>query len=260
MKPRARCWRRRFSPLGHWAQVDRRAVQAALRRVFTAWGLPTTIRVDHGPPWGGSDLPTDLALWRQGLGIAVHHNRPRHCEENGTVERDHGVLAAWVEHHTCPDQATLARRLAAVVSWQREHYPACHGQSRATAFPALARGGQPYDPAHEAAQWDLARVWTALATGVWHRRVDRVGRISVYNRDLGVGRRWAHREVLVRFDPTRIAWVITDEHGTLLRHHPAPELRRRSIRTLAVSRRRLPRPHRRGGKPPVHQEGKPDVR
>src|SRR5215211_797035 len=112
MRPVAPSWRLRFSPLRYWAQVDRRAVQRALRGVFAGWGLPATLRVDNGAPWGGSDLPPDLALWLEGLGIHVHHNHPRHCTENGRVERDHGVLAAWVEPATCPDHAILEQRLA----------------------------------------------------------------------------------------------------------------------------------------------------
>lgn len=260
MKPVVPSWRCRFSPLRYWAQVDRHAVQRALRGVFAQWGMPAMVRVDNGPPWGGSDLPTDLALWLVGVGIAVHHNRPRHCEENGKVERDHGVLAAWVEPATCPDRATLARRLAAFIVVQRERYPACGRQPRATAFPSLAAGGQPYDRAHEAAQWDLTRVWAGLAAGVWVRRVDRKGQISLYNRAMGVGLAWAHQEVLVRFDPGFGAWQISDAHGTLLRTHPAPELRRGAIRTLAVSHRRPPRPHRHPAKPRVLHGGKPNVR
>ena len=30
--------------------------------------------------------------------------------------------------------------------FQREHYPAVRGQTRATAFPALMAGGRPFDP------------------------------------------------------------------------------------------------------------------
>jgi transposase InsO family protein len=93
-------------------QVDRRAVQAALRGFFAHWGLPATMRVDNGQPWGtGDDLPAELALWLVGLGIAVHWNRPRHSQDNAVVERAHGVCQRWVEPGTCSDGAELQARL-----------------------------------------------------------------------------------------------------------------------------------------------------
>jgi hypothetical protein len=201
--------------------------------------LPGSLRVDNGPPWGSpSDLPTDLALWLLGLGVAVHHNRPRHCQENGRVERTHGVLGTWAEPTACADVAALQTALTAACRFQREDYPAIRGQTRATAYPALMAGGRPFDLAREAAVFDERRVWTYLAGQLWPRRVDKVGRISVYNRALGVGRRWAGQTVLLTFDADAVAWVVRDEQGTELARHPAAELSRERILALAVSHKR----------------------
>ena len=239
MKPPGRWWWRSFSPLGSWTQVARQAVQAALRQAFTIWGRPQRRRVDNGPPWGSwNDLPPDLALWAIGLGIAMHWNRPRHCQENGKVERSHGVRAGWVEPATCPDVATLQTRLTAASRLQREVYPALRGQARSVACPALGQGGRPYAPAREAALFDAQRVWRYLAGQVWTRQVDKVGRISLYNRPLGVGRASAGHEVAVRFDPTTVTWTIQDAAGRTITQHPAPELSRARIRRLDVSQRR----------------------
>ena len=222
------------------------AVRAALRTRFAGDGRPGRLRVDNGPPWGatGGDLPTALELWLWGLGVAVVHNRPRRCTENGRVERGHGVLGRWAEPARCPDAAALQTALAAAGAIQRERFPALGGRSRAAAFPGLAAGGRPYDPDREGDLFDEGRVWARLAARTWRRRVDKVGRISVYNRPLRVGRAWAGQEVALGFDAAAVAWTIRDPQGAVLRTHPAPELSRERILALAVAHRRPPRPHR----------------
>jgi hypothetical protein len=237
-------------------QVERQAVQTVLRRWFAQWGLPRQIRLDNGHPWGGwSDVPPDLALWLLGLGIALLWNRPRHKQGNAVIERAHGVCQRWVEPETCQSGAALQARLDYFTTLQRERYPAIGGQSRLAAYPALADGGQAYAPDHEDAQWDVRRVWAWLGARVWVRRVDKVGRISLANRAVGVGRAAAGQEVTVRLvihDDAPL-WVIRDVHGHVLRQQPAPELTRARILAREVSRRRPRRPRR--GQPRVHHEG-----
>jgi hypothetical protein len=235
-------------------------VRAVLRQWFAQWGLPAQLRLDNGPPWGGShDVPPDLALWLLGLGITLVWNRPRHSQGNAVIERDHGVCQRWAEPETCPDLATLQTRLDWATTTQRERYPSCDGQSRLAVFPALAASGRPYDPAQEDRQWDERRVWTWLGEQVWTRRVDKVGRISLANRAVGVGRAWARQEVTVRLVVADDAphWCIRDGQGHRLRQHPAPELSRERILTLAVSHRR---PRSRQAKPHVHHGVNPYAR
>jgi hypothetical protein len=211
--------------------------------------------LDNGQPWGGwSDIPPELALWLLGYGIGLHWNRPRHKQGNAVIERGHGVCQRWVEAHTCPSPAAVQGRLDYFTTLQRERYPAIQGQSRVEAFPSLATGGRPYDPAQDAAQWDAHRVWAVLAPRVWVRRVDKVGRISVLGRAWWVGKPWARQEVTVRLVVQDDAphWQIHDGQGALLRQHPAPELHRQRILALDVSRRRDRRP----AKAAAHQEGK----
>lgn len=211
----------------------------ALREVFAAWGLPAALRVDNGLPWGSpSDWPPDLCLWLVGLGVSVHHNRPRHCQANGHVERAHGVLAAWAEPGRCADVATLTTALAAASRVQREAYPAIRRQSRTAAFPQLAAGGVPFDPAREDEVFDERRVWTYLAGRRWRRRVDQVGRISLANRPLGVGRAFRGAEVVVQLDPATGEWLIRDDQGREVARHPAPELERERMLALTVSHKR----------------------
>jgi hypothetical protein len=216
-------------------------VRAALRAAFARWGAPGRLRFDNGAPWGSwGDLPTELALWRLGLDIGLIWNRPRHCQANGVVERAHGVCQQWAEPAACADVAALAERLAWAAELQRERYPAVGGRSRLAAYPALGRGGRPYDPSQEDARWEEQRVWRFLAAGGWRRRVDQVGRISLYNRAVTVGRRHAGEPVLVRFRAERDAptWVLLDEGGREIRRQPAPELSRERILAMEVAYRK----------------------
>lgn len=138
----------------------------AVRRQWVArWGLPAAIRVDNGAPWGGwSDVPPALAVWRLGLGMAILWNRPRHY---AVVERGHGVRPRWVDVSTGHSAAAVPARRDAFVVLRRERSPACDGQSRMAASPGLAHRGRPYDPAHEARQWEARPVWAWLAARVF---------------------------------------------------------------------------------------------
>ena len=252
MRRAGRCWGRSFSPCAAWTRVDPRAVQQVVRTWFARWGLPEAVRVDNGAPWGGwNDLPPDLALWLLGLGVDVVWNRPGHKQGNAVIERGHGVCRRWVEPATCPDPATLQARLDYFTTLPRERYPARGGRSRLAAFPTLAAGGRPYDPAREGRQWDARRVWRWLGQHSQRRRVDKAGRISLANRALGVGKAWARQEVTVRLEVRAgtPGWTIRAPDGAVLRHHPAPELSRARIRALAVSHRRAQ------GKPCRHLGG-----
>ena len=211
------------------------AVQAASRGLFARWGPPERIRIDNGYPWGAStDLPPVLALWLIGLGVGVVCNHPRRPQENGIVERFHGLVAPWAEPATCADFAAWRERLAWLTHLQRERYPVAGTKSRAAAWPGLATVARPYDPEPEAGQWDPGRVAAYLAPGLRPRRVDKVGRISLYHRPYSVGRPHAGQRVFVAFDAATIAWLVEDENGRELRRHPAPEITADRIRHLAI--------------------------
>jgi hypothetical protein len=223
------------------------AVAARLRTIFARWGLPERIRVDNGHPWGlHPDLPQDIALWWLGLGVAVIWNHPRHPQENGVVERAQSLTGQWSEPAHCGSYPELQARLNWVGTIQREQYPAADGQSRAAAYPALSGGGRPYDPEREASTWDLQAVCRYLGQGVWRRRVDKAGKIYLYNHPYQAGERRAGQWVNVRFDADQREWVLLADGGEEIHRYPAEQIRAERIRAFNVSHRKYV-PMLRGG-------------
>ena len=234
-------------PIGRWAEVSPGAVQGQLRKAFTTWGRPQRVRVDNGPPWGSTGgWPTALALWLLGLGVDVSWNRPRRPKENAVIERTQGVSQRWVEPSTCANVAELQRRLDRMDRVQREQYPSIEGRSRREAFPRLVHSPRGYSLAWEKAHWSLGRVLECLAEYVLRRRVDRGGKVWLYDRGHWVGRAWAGEEVYVTIDPWTRQWVFQDASGEEIRRLPARELTREGIVGLSVGR--APRHRSRLGK------------
>ena len=154
-----------------------------------------------------------LCLWLIGLGLKVIHNRPFRPQENGKVERSHGVTKAWVEPHRCDDLATLQLRLHQAARIQREQYPSIDGQTRRVAFPLLAHPARQFDRQTEVQQWNLAPVLAFLAGHRWARKVGCTGQISWYGHNLGVGRKYKAQMINVRFGSNSIEWVMEDAQG-----------------------------------------------
>src|SRR3954467_13269515 len=178
MNAAARCFTPRFSPLGAWSNVTPAAVREEIRRAFARWGLPRSLRVDNGTPWGSwGDFPTALSLWALGLGVAMHWNNPRSPEENGVVERSQGTSNRWCEPWTCTTPEELQARLDRMDRLYRESYPYQDRLSRMAFFPGLTDSGRPYDPALESEVWQWSRVAAYLASCVVTRQVDSAGHV-----------------------------------------------------------------------------------
>ena len=228
-----------FSPRGRWSEVLPREVQAQLRQAFTRWGRPERLRVDNGAPWGSTgDLPTDLALWLIGLGVAVDWNPPRRPQDNGVVERSQGTAKRWAEPSACASAAELQRRLEEMDDVQRREYPSVRGRSRLEAFPKLAHSGRAYSRAWERKDWSLAAVTAHLAGYAVRRRVDRCGLVSLYNRNHYIGVIHSGKDELIMFDPGCLEWIIADAEGRHLRRQPADEICPERIIGLTVTNRR----------------------
>src|SRR4051812_34883026 len=190
-------------------------------------------------PWGSrGDLPTDLACWLAGLGVGLLTNPPRRPQQNGVIERYQGVGKSWAEPESCASAAEWQRRLNTLDRWQRDLYPTAQGRPRVEVYPGLKHSGRRYDPAREAARWDLKRAWELVGSHLVRRQVDSQGKVSLYNRPYRVGALWRGRTIWVGFDPEAGEWVFQDEQGHEIRRQAAGELSAPRIRALDVTHRR----------------------
>lgn len=197
------------------------------------------MRVDNGAPWGSTgDLPTDLALWLIGLGVAVIRNPPRRPQANGVVERSQGTGKRWAEPGTCQDVGELERRLAEQDEIQREGYPSIGGKSRMEAFPTLRHSGRTYTAEGEAARWTLTAVLGHLSGYVVVRRADVSGTVSLYNKNRYVGKALAGRDIFITLDSLTSEWVYANAGGVCYRRQKAEELTTERVTSLIVSNRR----------------------
>ena len=200
------------------------------------------LRVDNGVPWGSwSDLPPQLALWVIGLGVKMHWNTPYRPQQNGVIERTHGVALSWGEPARCHSVNEFQTRIDHEDNVQREVYPALDGLPRIQAYPELRHSGRRYSLKWEERHWDWDRVRAHLSEYVVERRVDCSGKIGHYGGQLYVGHMHRGTQVCVQFDPDREEWIISDRDGRQLRSLPAA-LTAHSVRTLTLQPRKPTKP------------------
>jgi hypothetical protein len=174
--------------------------QAGLARVFAGHGCqPPVVQTDHGPCFLGAEggaaaaVPSRLTLWLWGLGIEHRFIPLRHPQSNGAVERWHGGMKqAWAGE----DGGLEA--LQAV--WNVDKLP-------------LDAGHRPYEGR---VGFDWSQVWTKLGQVRVQRRVDRQGKLSLWDHPVRVGRHAANQLVTVTFDAAHEQVVVRDEHEAVL--------------------------------------------
>ncbi|MDA2921197.1 DDE-type integrase/transposase/recombinase [Desulfobacterota bacterium AH_259_B03_O07] len=67
-----------------------------LRDVSLRYGMPYSILMDNGNPWGGDEMHeyTSFTVWFIRLGIQVVHSSPRHLQTLGKGERFHHTMSS----------------------------------------------------------------------------------------------------------------------------------------------------------------------
>src|SRR5262249_189970 len=159
-------------------------------------------------------------------------------QDNGVVERSQGTGKRWGDPRSCETPAQLQASLDEADRIQREEYPNRAGRSRLEGFPELEYSGRAYARPEEPILWDLDRAPQGLAEAGVIRTVNGSGGVSVYHRPQYVGKADRNREVIVRYDPQKNAWLFSDPDGQLLNIQPASEITRETICSLPVSLRR----------------------
>jgi hypothetical protein len=195
--------------------------------------------MDNGTPWGTlSPLPSGLGLWLVGIGVTPIYGRPAQSTDNAIVERDHGVLARWVELDHCLDFQDCRQRLNWAVKTHRERYRSPHGYTRAQAYPDLYTNPRSYAAGSDRDVWQLTAVATYLSRLTFRRKVERSGQVSLFANVYSVGRASARQFVTITLDPLTLEWVFTDDYRRLVRRLPAKELSYEQISQLQLAKRR----------------------
>jgi hypothetical protein len=182
-------------------------VLATLQAIMARIGeQPAVLQTDRAPCFVGAEgsdrkaLPGRFTLWLWGLDITHRILPPAKPWRNGAVERLHHAL----EHSWRGEPNGLADLLPV---WN-------HGKPGPATHRLYA----------DRAGFDLDRVWTRLATTRVERSVDAQGKLSVWDRPLRIGQRWAGQTVVVTFDPTRRLAIIRDKQERVLSERALPWL------------------------------------
>jgi len=179
--------------LGIAACVDERreTVQRQLTEVFGRYGLPYTMLMDNGAPWGNdADHPhTVLTVWLLRAGIKIIHSRPRHPQTLGKYERFHRTLKAEVIS-ACADK-TIPQCQNLFDRWRKSYNTERPHEALAMAVPATR-----YQLSGRAFPKILAEIEYGPADHV--RKVQDGGIISFKNRAFKIGKAFKGQRVAIR--------------------------------------------------------------
>jgi transposase InsO family protein len=220
------------------SRVTLRQLQAVLRLGFAQWHtLPAEVQTDHEAVCVGQTqeaFPGRFTLWLIGLGIQPLLIRPGTPTDNAEVERCHQTLynyaLAGTHADTLPHVQQILHQAVLELAYKLpSQADGCHGQPPVSAHPELLHPRRPFVPEQEWANFDLGRVDRYLASVLWQRTVGTTGQVSLGDKYYTVRRAFAHRQVLVCFDPTPRQFVFFE--ATM----PYAEIRRRPARGLDVA-------------------------
>ena len=192
----------RFS-LGVRACADEKtqSVRDHLTSIFRHYGMPITMLVDNGAPWG-NDLYhpfTSLTVWLLQLGVRVVHSRPRHPQTLGKLERFHKSLKSellqgsiYTDLHHCQSSFDAWRDF---YNLQRPHH-ALDLNTPASQYTISPRPFPEVLPVIEYNTDDQVRI------------VDVNGRISFMGRPFKVGKAFKGQRVALRPGLKDGAWQV----------------------------------------------------
>ncbi len=166
-------------------------VRGHLTSVFRRYGMPVTMLVDNGAPWG-HDLYhpfTPLTVWLLQLGVRVIHSRPHHPQTLGKLERFHKSLKSellqgsiYTDLHHCQGSFDTWRDF---YNLQRPH----HALDLNTPSSRYTPSPRPFPEVLPAIEYD---------TNDQVRKVDINGRIWFKGRTFKVGKAFRRKCVALR--------------------------------------------------------------
>lgn len=214
-------------------------VRTTLRNCFAQWGtIPDEVQTDGETTLVSSKkgaFPSIFTLWLAGLGIEHRVIRAGRPTDNAEVERCHRTLNEYaiignedqdIDHL----QAILDQSVYELNYQLPSHAKGCKGKTPIAAHPELLKPRRPYHPEQELILFDLDHVDAFLASFTWKRKVGKTGQIALGGQHTcySVGRAFARKTVLVRFDPEDRNFVFFDttESGeeTEIKRCPARDL------------------------------------
>jgi hypothetical protein len=199
------CWLGKQCAKRHPAMED---YQLVLRLAFTEWGLPDRLAVDHDSVFhdnlSKSPFPTRFHLWLLALGISLSFGRMGQPKDQAMTERSHQT---W-QHQVLDGQTFASTNDLWHTLNKRRNFLNCD-------LPCSTLGEQPPLVAHPEARqprrWyrlereldliDMTYVHSYLAQGRWFRHASNVGAVSLGHTWYTLGKKWAHRDVAISFDP-----------------------------------------------------------
>jgi transposase InsO family protein len=166
-------------------------VQGHLIDAFRYYGLPESMLMDNGSPWG-DDLHnphTILTIWLMRLGITVIHGRPYHPQTQGKDERLHRTLQAEVIDQIdlrtmdeCQNQFNVWRQF---YNFERPHQALGHAVPAEHYHPSLRK----YPEVLQPIQYEPGEIV---------RKVDTNGKIWFRNHKFFVGRPFCYCPVALK--------------------------------------------------------------
>ena len=176
-------------------------VRDQLTLIFRHYGMPLSMLMDNGSPWGSdSDHPfTPLTVWLIQLGIRVIHSRPYHPQTLGKLERFHRSLKAELlagrTYIDLPHCQAAFDRWRDFYNLERPH----HALDLDTPASHYTLSDRPFPETLPTIEYD---------TDDKVRSVDVSGRISFLGKEFRVGKAFSGKRVALRPTKTDRIWNV----------------------------------------------------
>jgi transposase InsO family protein len=173
------------------ASQQDQSTRERLVSVFRRYGLPDTMLMDNGSPWGdsGGGRYTAFSVWLMRLSVRVAHGRPYHPQTQGKDERFHRTLKAEV---------LAGRHFADLTDCQRafDHWRHIYNHERPHQALELATPAKRYRPSSRSFPETLPPVEYGSDDIV--RKADQNGDIRFKGRRLRLGKPFRGQPIALR--------------------------------------------------------------